>query len=753
MVNGDKYGPIGDVIVSWGGGTVDPERKELLLCLNGGHTNYLGNESYALQFNIPNGPAWKRLCDPTPMAPTAEYPGIYGALDVSRNFLTGGSFNPATDIPAVHLDGRPRASHTSGNYQFAYDNAGEGRAWFILQTSVSEDSGASAQGIVSFNRSAVAALPGDFAPYSTLNPYQIHGIVGLTGTTANFHFGPSAYDPVTGNVWGYGNTRAWAFNVNTKNLSFVSFSTGATLGSLGYKGAWAVCLPDLRKVFIGATRTAGQPVWVHDLTNNTFTRYFTTPSLQWDPDSYFDNYANPGVPNGGWNGGGNNYSTVPYMFDQFIYGMGAVYTNGLVYVGPVPARLGGTLGGQIRVLNPAQMLAGANCWTELPNSGMRPVAMNNPLSLDGDGGKQNGNFQRFNLIDFESEKILIHAADAYGPAHAWRMAPMLTRTFGHYAAFEGSRNGLDPTFSNAKKPGIVGVQLRYYWKDLEPTPDNYNFSQIITDLDNARKQGLRVVVMIVDKSFNTDVLVPPYLASYTSPNPNGVANGTSLHRWKTYPRDRLVALLQALAAQVNGHLALEAVALQETSIGISTADLRTQGYTKEAYRDSYKVVLSAACNAFSNHCIFWYMNYIASTPTATGSGSGGQAMIGEIIDYMLANNYDNFSFGGPDILPNGGPDGTPSNPGNLLTVTYPYYSTYNGQVRMFCSNQNDSYRSIKVESPLTYHTMEEMLDWGVTNLHINYCMWNYRAAASPAGSNNYADALVAIAARPNFGPP
>jgi len=326
---------------------------------------------------------------------------------------------------------------------------------------------------------------------------------------------------------------------------------------------------------------------------------------------------------------------------------------------------------------------------------------------------------------------------------------VISYTPGHYAAYEATRTGVNSTFSNANHPGIVGVQMRYMWKNLETSLGVYDFSQVLTDLDNARAVGKKVVVMIVDKTFSDNVsgaadyrdgAVPSYLLPYTSPNPGGSAGALSVHRWRDYPRDRLIALIQALAGAINGHAALEAVATQETSIGISDANLTTYGYTHQLYRDAYKSVLSAACTAFPTKRIFWYMNFIASTPD---SGGGGQAMIGDVIDYMIASNYRNFSFGGPDILPNST---------SLNNLTYPYYDTYNGQVRMFCSNQFDSYESIKSTSPTVYHTMDEMLDWGVTNLHINYCMWNYQATADPVGSNDWADALVAIAASPTFGP-
>jgi hypothetical protein len=392
------YGGFDTIIRSWCGGTVDPARKEVLLVLNGGHSSSPNNASYALQLSEAV-PAWKRLCDPTPN---------------DRFDMTAppGKFSPS-DVPAVHLDGRPRGSHTAGNVQFA-----KGRAWFILQTSVSCGAGTSAQGIVSFNRDAVATLPGDFAPYSTYNPYSLHGIAGATGGPSGYIFGSSAYDPVDGLVWGYGQSHCWALDVDTGSIAIPPTLTGRNFGSKAFKGAWAVCLPDRRVNLVGLTRTAGQAVYVHDLTKpigaGAFTLVNTTPTLDWDPDSYWINYAAPTTPNDGLNNAPYVLAGADYSRGSFAYGLGAVYSGGRVYVGPVPCRRTGTLGGEVRVLDPHSMT-----WTELSNPGMRPVALaGEPMSP----GTQWGNFQRFNIVEWGGIRVLVHAADTHGPTHVWRIA-------------------------------------------------------------------------------------------------------------------------------------------------------------------------------------------------------------------------------------------------------------------------------------------------------------------------------------------
>jgi hypothetical protein len=107
-------------------------------------------------------------------------------------------------------------------------------------------------------------------------------------------------------------------------------------------------------------------------------------------------------------------NALPYLSNEFSYGMGAIYSDGLVYVGIVPARLGGTVGGQVRVLDPTTFT-----WSELPNTGMRPIVLAGAPATS--SRVQWGNWQRFNIVEWPNAKVLIHAADSYGPTHAWRI--------------------------------------------------------------------------------------------------------------------------------------------------------------------------------------------------------------------------------------------------------------------------------------------------------------------------------------------
>ncbi len=63
----------------------------------------------------------------------------------------------------------------------------------------------------------------------------------------------------------------------------------------------------------------------------------------------------------------------------------------------------------------------------------------------------------------------------------------------------------------AAKPGVVGFQRRYDWNELETAKNQYDFSKVRADLDNAKSLGLQFVVLVTDKTFDSVNPMPGYL--------------------------------------------------------------------------------------------------------------------------------------------------------------------------------------------------------------------------------------------------
>ena len=70
---------------------------------------------------------------------------------------------------------------------------------------------------------------------------------------------------------------------------------------------------------------------------------------------------------------------------------------------------------------------------------------------------------------------------------------------------------LDSTFLAHSQ--IVGAQLTFTWRELEPERDVYDFASIREQLNVLQSHGKRLFIQISDVSFSERVLVPDYLRS------------------------------------------------------------------------------------------------------------------------------------------------------------------------------------------------------------------------------------------------
>jgi hypothetical protein len=295
---------------------------------------------------------------------------------------------------------------------------------------------------------------------------------------------------------------------------------------------------------------------------------------------------------------------------------------------------------------------------------------------------------------------------------------------GHYVAL--SRRDTREDMEAALAPGVVGAQVRYLWKDLEPEEGVYDFSKIREDLAVMEKHDAQLVVLIEDKTFSNELPTPRYLKDFTLASRKG---GFTTARWDSFVTARMNALTMALGREFDCRPNFEGVALQESALSLPDNVLAANGYTPEKYKDALETMLLSAAANMPNSQVFWYMNFLP----------GRQNLIAEVAITVAKAGV---AMGGPDILPDNAA---------LAERTYPFYEQFRGKMILFGSMQNDSYAHLHRDiANGKYWTLKELFIFARDRLHVSYIFWNRKTWRKPPDSYVWTDALTVIAAEPSF---
>lgn len=224
----------------------------------------------------------------------------------------------------------------------------------------------------------------------------------------------------------------------------------------------------------------------------------------------------------------------------------------------------------------------------------------------------------------------------------------------HYVFFNRDRERIvEQSFLDAV--ALEGAQLKYAWRELEPTKDIYDFTPIRNNLAFLSAKGKKLFIQLQDVSFDESIVnVPRYLQKDSEYN-GGVARqyrtegrarvpeGWVARRWDPAVRDRFYRLLSALGAEFDGKI--EGINLPETAIGVGEdGDVFPRGFTFELYRDTVIANMAALKKAFPKSVAMQYANFM---PGEWIPASDKLYLRGV---YQAARKLG-VGVGGPDLLP------------------------------------------------------------------------------------------------------
>lgn len=200
---------------------------------------------------------------------------------------------------------------------------------------------------------------------------------------------------------------------------------------------------------------------------------------------------------------------------------------------------------------------------------------------------------------------------------------------------------------------IVGAQLMFTWKQLEPERDRYDFTELRQRLAFLERHDKRLWIQLQDVSFSENILVPDYLLTDSAFH-GGVARwyegeggqarfgGWVARRWDPAVRARFIRLLDALGREFDGKI--EGLNIPETAVSFDHPDFRPADFSNESYAEAIRETMSAARRAFRRSCVVVYANFMPGE-WLPGDDKGYLRSV-----YAHAAKID-AGVGGPDLLP------------------------------------------------------------------------------------------------------
>lgn len=276
---------------------------------------------------------------------------------------------------------------------------------------------------------------------------------------------------------------------------------------------------------------------------------------------------------------------------------------------------------------------------------------------------------------------------------------------------------IEPWF--LKNEGVLGAQLKYTWRELEPERDRYEVGPILDDLAYLEGQGKRLFVQLQEVSFDERVNVPDYLVDdpefgggvarqyewERSDDSDATFDGWVPRRWDPAVRERFARLLDVLGRELDGRI--EGINLPETAVGFGeSGKMYPEGYTPEGYFEGIKAIMTSAGDAFPRSTVIVYANFMP-----------GEALPEEDRGF-LRGVYEHAEASGVGV---GGPDLLPHRRGQQ-THSLPLIAARAAEIPAGLAVQWGNLEDVNPRTGLPV-TVEELYGFARDSLRLDYIFW------------------------------
>lgn len=292
------------------------------------------------------------------------------------------------------------------------------------------------------------------------------------------------------------------------------------------------------------------------------------------------------------------------------------------------------------------------------------------------------------------------------------------KTIENFVFFNVDRHRIhEPSFLKAEH--LVGAQLKYTWKELEPSTGTYAIHLIKDDLAFLAKNGKKLFIQIQDVSFDTiRVNVPTYLLKepeykggvaiqYLTDDKDQILrqDGYVAKRWEPKVAERFQKLLLALGKELDGKIA--GINLPETAVGFGeTGKLYPDGFTPEVYKEAILRQMEAAKQAFPTSDVIQYANFMPGEWLPWDD----KGYLESLYEYAAKKGI---GMGGPDIK---------IYKKAQMNHSYKFLSAFSQEIKTGIAVQWGNYEEINPKTKKQV-TVDEIYTFGSTEIGLDYIFW------------------------------
>jgi hypothetical protein len=280
---------------------------------------------------------------------------------------------------------------------------------------------------------------------------------------------------------------------------------------------------------------------------------------------------------------------------------------------------------------------------------------------------------------------------------------------GHYI-FLTSSGMVTEEFINTS--GFRGVQVRYFWKDLEPEKDQYDFTLIRNDLKLVAENGKQLFIQLQWKCFSTgETYAPKYIVNnpdhiYYSNQHDTINPPVNPRIWDTYVLERFNKLIEEIGKSFDQYPNLEGINLPESAPSASVTELARTGYYPLDANGNPVLDLTMAMSYIKSNMLAMKKAFPLSLNVQYMNGPPKLFTENRFHEVFLA---EGIGMGGPDV----------SFRANLLNNVYKFYPPLSGFVPLCSAVQSPDYDFDGI-----IQEVRDLYELGRDTLKLNHIFWS-----------------------------